>query len=245
MLGFAGAYLRYLLSFCNPIYPEFPIGTFVVNVTGTWLLAAFTTISHYVVDYYDADLQAVMFGLSTGFCGCLTTVSTFVAEIDHLQTAVSGSAAYKYAIVSNVFAQIGIIFIYNIYAFQTVPTSSLAQPSSISQCATNQILCEELLHRIACPIAARNNVACTNGNDDSSFIGNCSCGSFVGDRVTELICDAQVKGNGTNNLVPIWPKYAKQMNDPSQTIDYCLTFQVSQYCFTECFFVNLCVLIDV
>jgi fluoride exporter len=111
LLGIAGAYLRYFLSFLNPWNTEFPFGTFIANIVGTWLLALFTILSKFEISYSDHYMQAIMFALSYGFCGNLTTISTFVNELNNLPR----KAGYIYGIVSTIVAQIGIIFILNVY----------------------------------------------------------------------------------------------------------------------------------
>jgi fluoride exporter len=110
-LGIVGAYLRYYLSFLNPLNKEFPFGTFIANIVGTWLLALIKVLSKFEISYSDHYLQAIMFALSYGFCGNLTTISTFVNELNNLPR----KAGYIYGIVSTIVAQIGIIFILNVY----------------------------------------------------------------------------------------------------------------------------------
>lgn len=51
----------------------FPLGTFTVNVLGSFILGVLTAITHRL----DPALAA---GLGTGFCGALTTYSTFSYE---------------------------------------------------------------------------------------------------------------------------------------------------------------------
>jgi fluoride ion exporter CrcB/FEX len=218
--GVIGASLRYQFAFWNPTYPNFPMGTFTANILGTYLLAAFTLLSKFFVEYYDLEMQAILFGLSTGFCGCLTTVSTFVAELDSLPTFHS----CQYGIATNFIAQLGIIFILNIYSFKSV-NPSIIMPPAINQCDVTQSLCNDLLTKLACPTKYWNNLACLDHRDYNSYIGNCSCGLFPGDRVIELMIDSQVKLNSTNNLVAVWPTEANTIQDPTQTFDYCLSYQ--------------------
>jgi fluoride exporter len=51
ILGGAGAYTRYILSFLNPKYPTFPIGTFIANVAGTWIFSAVNAMSRFYVSW--------------------------------------------------------------------------------------------------------------------------------------------------------------------------------------------------
>jgi hypothetical protein len=53
LFGFVGAYMRYTLSKLNPLTPSFPIGTFIANIFGTWVLAVIVVLSKFVVDYHD------------------------------------------------------------------------------------------------------------------------------------------------------------------------------------------------
>lgn len=244
------------------------MGTFLANILGTLLLAIMVLLSRFVVDYSDVSSQAVISGVVQGFCGCLTTVSTYVAELDTLAqmgaptanaaplpatdaateadtreikakpdlkaapVVVSGDyLSYRYAIISNAVAQLLLIFILNIYSYQQVPTQEVTVLPQIRQCTTNAALCSEMLDLIACPMSARNNVACFDDDNDllsthdADFIGNCSCGAFPGDRVTELMIDSQVIGNFSNMIYPVWPTHVDDHQHPSEVYDYCLTFQ--------------------
>lgn len=78
-----GEYARFSLSKLNGASlanGDFPTGTFVANVMGTWVSALLTTISKFTVDYYNIAVQSVIYGLQDGFCGYLTTVSTLVVS---------------------------------------------------------------------------------------------------------------------------------------------------------------------
>ncbi|MFE4501139.1 fluoride efflux transporter CrcB [Rhodococcus sp. NPDC056743] len=82
--GGAGATGRYLLAKYVPAYRGFPAATFMANVLGCFLLGLFT----------GATLSTAMAALlATGFCGGLSTYSTFATEnvgmLDKRQTALS------------------------------------------------------------------------------------------------------------------------------------------------------------
>lgn len=64
-----GAPIRYLAG--HFFDHGFPAGTLIVNVVGSFLLGALTSLS------LDADSAAL---LGTGFCGALTTYSAFVVQ---------------------------------------------------------------------------------------------------------------------------------------------------------------------
>lgn len=73
----AGAWLRWWLGLrLNPIFPTLPIGTLTANLIGGYVIGV-------AVGAINLDLglspQARLF-LMTGFCGGLTTFSTFSAE---------------------------------------------------------------------------------------------------------------------------------------------------------------------
>lgn len=96
-----GCLLRFYISLkFNPIIPSFPLGTFAVNVFGTAVLGMAYDIQH--VSIRGSGVAGgnvacqVLQGIMDGFDGCLTTVSTWVLEIDGLKR----SHAWKYAIAS-------------------------------------------------------------------------------------------------------------------------------------------------
>ncbi|KAG6811315.1 hypothetical protein H0H92_008027 [Tricholoma furcatifolium] len=81
LFAFPGTLTRYLLSVhFNTLLKTMPLGTFVANSFGTALLGGFDALqnkTHAVSPYACSLIQ----GLSDGYCGCLTTVSTFAVEI--------------------------------------------------------------------------------------------------------------------------------------------------------------------
>ncbi|KXH45821.1 hypothetical protein CSAL01_01983 [Colletotrichum salicis] len=78
----------------NARVPAFPMGTFAVNIAGVSVLGMCWDLAH-------AGLGGVvgcqvLQGVEDGFCGCLTTVSTWVAEL----TALRRRHAYVYGLCS-------------------------------------------------------------------------------------------------------------------------------------------------
>lgn len=75
--GFLGAIARYLISrYLSNYFPSFPLGTLVVNVTGSFLLG-FIMYSVAYGKSMPADLRDL---LTIGFIGAFTTMSTFSYE---------------------------------------------------------------------------------------------------------------------------------------------------------------------
>ncbi|CBX96686.1 hypothetical protein IAQ61_005450 [Plenodomus lingam] len=97
-----GCLLRYYIScWLNATNPNFPLGTFTVNVFGTAVLGMAYDLQH--VSLSTTGLMGggiigcqVLQGIEDGFCGALTTVSTWMSEIDSLKRRY----AYMYGAVS-------------------------------------------------------------------------------------------------------------------------------------------------
>ncbi|KAK3996049.1 CrcB-like protein-domain-containing protein [Cladorrhinum sp. PSN332] len=85
-LAFAplGCLARFYLSLkLNGKLPSFPLGTFAVNILGTAVLGMSWDLAH--VPLGGVVACQVLQGVQDGFCGCLTTVSTWVAELAALR----------------------------------------------------------------------------------------------------------------------------------------------------------------
>lgn len=79
-----GCLLRYYASLrLNGKLPWFSVGTFAVNMIGTALEGMFFDLQH--VPIGNGVGCEVLQGAMDGFCGCLTTVSTWVAEMDGMR----------------------------------------------------------------------------------------------------------------------------------------------------------------
>ncbi|KAI0880783.1 CrcB-like protein-domain-containing protein [Annulohypoxylon maeteangense] len=87
-LGCLGRF--YASLYLNGYLPSFPLGTFTVNILGTMVLGMAWDLAHVPVG---GVISCQVFqGIEDGFCGCLTTVSTWVAEL----TALSRRHSYMY-----------------------------------------------------------------------------------------------------------------------------------------------------
>jgi len=99
-----GCLLRFYSSLrLNARIPYFPLGTFVVNVFGTVMLGMLYDLQHAPLGGVSRGMIGgglvgcqVLQGCMDGFCGCLTTVSTWVAELKALQRR----HAYVYGVAS-------------------------------------------------------------------------------------------------------------------------------------------------
>ncbi|SCU91589.1 LAFA_0F04654g1_1 [Lachancea sp. 'fantastica'] len=86
IFAFPGAVLRYFLSKqLNHRIKHFPMGTFAANVLGTLVLAVITLVtkgkrSDDSAIIHSKTAETVVIALGNGFCGGLTTVSTFINE---------------------------------------------------------------------------------------------------------------------------------------------------------------------
>ncbi|HEX2972388.1 MAG TPA: fluoride efflux transporter CrcB [Tepidisphaeraceae bacterium] len=88
--GFLGAIARFWVArFCGKLLATtFPVGTLVINITGSFFLGWFLTIAtrHTLP-------PTLRLAISVGFVGAYTTFSTFMYESDSLLQAGSGIKA--------------------------------------------------------------------------------------------------------------------------------------------------------
>lgn len=95
-----GCLLRFYISlYLNPKVPAFPLGTFFVNMLGTGLFALFYDLQHIpsLVNTHGSIGCEMLQGGLDGFCGALTTISSWVAE---MKASKRISFAYIYGGVS-------------------------------------------------------------------------------------------------------------------------------------------------
>ncbi|KAH7887685.1 CrcB-like protein-domain-containing protein [Phlebopus sp. FC_14] len=107
LFSYPGTLTRYVLSInLNPRLKTFPLGTFTANMLGTALLGLFHVLQG-IPSPVSPAACALLQGLGDGYCGCLTTVSTFAAEVDALE----GWKAWFYVVLSWVVAQLLLLVI--------------------------------------------------------------------------------------------------------------------------------------
>lgn len=77
--GALGSLLRYFLSTTIKSQGDFPLGTFIINVVGSFLIGLIA----FYAEKNNLDSRLVLF-FKVGFCGGFTTFSTFAFEIFNL-----------------------------------------------------------------------------------------------------------------------------------------------------------------
>lgn len=88
LFGICGSFARFYISkFLNPKNPKFPIGTFCTNQLSVAIIAVLTLVLRGRKGYNESspivnDVNAchVVSGLVSGYCGSMSTVSTFINE---------------------------------------------------------------------------------------------------------------------------------------------------------------------
>jgi len=108
LFSFPGTLSRYLLALSmNTVMRKIPLGTMAANILGTGLLGVFHVLQNkrpHVSPHACSTLQ----GLIDGYCGTLTTVSTFAVELN----VMNGSRyAWIYGGISVVISQLLLVII--------------------------------------------------------------------------------------------------------------------------------------
>ncbi|KAJ2157090.1 hypothetical protein GGF46_004742 [Coemansia sp. RSA 552] len=120
LLGPMGTLLRWRLASLNTkrnwakpslVISGLPLGTFLANVAGSAILAVVHILQTGVVVRPSVASCYVLAAIGDGFCGCLTTVSTFIVEI----TLLGPRQSAVYAGVSIVAGQSFFLFIAGLY----------------------------------------------------------------------------------------------------------------------------------
>ncbi|KAG1752724.1 CrcB-like protein-domain-containing protein [Suillus paluster] len=107
LFSYPGTLTRYLLSLnLNPRLKTLPLGTYMANSLGTALLGFFHVLQG-LPSAVSPNTCSLLQGLGDGYCGCLTTISTFAAEI----IASEGWKAWTYTIISWITGQLLLLVI--------------------------------------------------------------------------------------------------------------------------------------
>ena len=137
--------------------------------------------------------MAAIYGVDVGFCGCLTTMSTWVLELRGLPRA----AAYVYGVVSVAVAALGpALFVELVSGVRAASATAALVSPPLDFCAAYGKLCASTLGHFACPPGAAVVVSCPPPGGLGAYAGECSCGAFdTSAHVAEALIDAQVKNN--------------------------------------------------
>ncbi|KIJ56885.1 hypothetical protein M422DRAFT_149885 [Sphaerobolus stellatus SS14] len=101
IFSFPGTFTRYFLSITlNPRFKIFPVGTLVANEVATTILVACHIIQRAPTSPGPVSCS-ILQGFIDGYCGCLSTVSTFVSEIRLLK----GRKVWVYVATSLILGQ--------------------------------------------------------------------------------------------------------------------------------------------
>ena len=107
LFSFPGTLTRYVLGvLLNQRTKALPLGTLTANALGSALLAAFHAVQS-MNNPPSFNACSVLQGLADGYCGCLTTVSTFAAEVREFPTR----KATRYVIISWLLGQAMMVLI--------------------------------------------------------------------------------------------------------------------------------------
>lgn len=107
LFAFPGALTRHIFSIkLNPIYPSLPLGTLAANTFGTTLLAIFHVLQR-LPNSPSHSACSILQGLMDGYCGCLSTVSSFAVEIRGLK----GRRGWTYFGVSYIIGQLIMVIV--------------------------------------------------------------------------------------------------------------------------------------
>ena len=101
--GMLGASLREWFELIIPTVPSFPLGTWIINCTGSFLLAFLYAYTARIIRFP----QWLRVGMVTGLLGAYTTFSTFCVETITLLQHGAFFAALSYLIIS---LTVGILF---------------------------------------------------------------------------------------------------------------------------------------
>ncbi|XP_062146520.1 fluoride export protein 1 isoform X2 [Alnus glutinosa] len=104
IVGPPGVWIRWFLARLNGrglgrtgLFKWLPFGTLIANVSAACIMAALSTVKE-AVNTQTCD--TVVSGIQLGFLGCLSTVSTFIAEFNAMRESKHPWRAYAYALIT-------------------------------------------------------------------------------------------------------------------------------------------------
>ncbi|XVF39394.1 hypothetical protein PTKIN_Ptkin01aG0031300 [Pterospermum kingtungense] len=111
-----GVWIRWFLARLNGlgnsgILRWLPIGTLIANVSAATIMAALSIVEKLV---NSKNFDTVATAIQLGFLGCLSTVSTFIAEFNAMRESKHPWRAYVYAIITMGISFVFGILIYNV-----------------------------------------------------------------------------------------------------------------------------------
>jgi crcB protein len=96
LFAFIGGTARYWLGVWIPAVSGFPLGTLLVNLLGCFI---FSWIVKHILSDIDVSARLVL-GIGVGFCGALTTFSSFALDTMKLVQSGKIGLAFLYLILS-------------------------------------------------------------------------------------------------------------------------------------------------
>lgn len=96
LFAFVGGTARYWLGVWIPVVGGFPLGTLLVNLLGCFI---FSWIVKHILSDIDVSGRLVL-GIGVGFCGALTTFSSFALDTMKLVQSGKIGLAFLYLVLS-------------------------------------------------------------------------------------------------------------------------------------------------